>query len=119
MSKRVLTSCGIAAGAGLAAVCFLALSGCNTKITPNAQSASKDAPAGAAAPVETVPVKLEDLRRVSEATPAELLPYEKSDLYAKITGFLETIDVDYGETVKPGQELAVIFAPEMAKVLDQ
>ncbi len=119
MSRRVLPSCGIIAGAGLAAVCLMALTGCNTKSTPNAQAAAKDVPAGAATPVATVPVKREDLRRVSEAAPAELMPYEKTVLYANITGFVKEIRVDYGDRVKNGQPLAVLDVPELEKVLDQ
>jgi multidrug efflux pump subunit AcrA (membrane-fusion protein) len=93
--------------------------GCTAKTTPNAQGAPNDSPLGNATVVETVSVKREDLRRVSEATPAELMPYEATDLYANITGFLNKIDVDYGDTVKPDQVLAVISAPEMEKSLEQ
>jgi RND family efflux transporter MFP subunit len=59
------------------------------------------------------------LRRVSEATPAELLPYEQTDLYAKVSGFVKEIRVDYGDRVKKGAVLAVLHVPEMEKELEQ
>ena len=45
--------------------------------------------------------------------PGELAPYQAVDLYAKITGFVESIEVDRGSWVKKGQLLAVMTAPEM------
>ncbi len=119
MTRRNLARHCIFDGAWLAAFCVLALTGCNGKITPNAQAAANDASSPPATLVETVAVQHEDLRRVSEAMPAELMPYEKTDLYAKITGFLDKINVDYGDTVTEGQELAVISVPEMDKALVQ
>ncbi|PSL33357.1 RND family efflux transporter MFP subunit [Chitinophaga ginsengisoli] len=45
--------------------------------------------------------------------PAELLPYEYADLYAKVEGFVQDMKVDLGDKVKKGQVLAVIKAPEV------
>jgi RND family efflux transporter MFP subunit len=47
------------------------------------------------------------------------MPYEKTVLYANITGFVKEIRVDYGDRVKDGQPLAVLDVPELEKVLDQ
>jgi len=45
--------------------------------------------------------------------PAELLPYEKTDLFARVPGYLKEIKVDLGDHVRRGQTLALIEAPEM------
>ncbi|SHM15569.1 efflux RND transporter periplasmic adaptor subunit [Chitinophaga sp. CF418] len=45
--------------------------------------------------------------------PAELLPYEYADLYAKVEGFVQEMKVDLGDKVRKGQVLAVIKAPEV------
>lgn len=44
--------------------------------------------------------------------PAELLPYEKAELYAKVEAFVQKVMVDIGDKVKQGQTLAVLDAPE-------
>ncbi len=48
-----------------------------------------------------------------ERLPAELVPYERVDLYAKETGFLKTIKVDRGSKVKQGEIIAELEAPEL------
>ena len=46
--------------------------------------------------------------------PGELLPYLGVDLYPKVTGILQTLDVDRGSRVKRGQVLARLMAPELS-----
>ena len=45
--------------------------------------------------------------------PAELMPYESVDIYAKETGFLKAIRVDRGSSVKQGELIAELEAPEL------
>lgn len=45
--------------------------------------------------------------------PGELTPNEQVSLYAKIGGFVKTMQVDIGDPVKKGQLLAVLEAPEL------
>lgn len=45
--------------------------------------------------------------------PGELEPKEEVSLYAKIEGFVKTMQVDIGEYVTKGQLLAVLEAPEL------
>lgn len=45
--------------------------------------------------------------------PGELEPNEQVSLYAKIGGFVKTMQVDIGDYVKKGQLLAVLEAPEL------
>jgi len=51
--------------------------------------------------------------------PATLSPIAQVTLYAKVSGYLKTIHVDKGDTVKAGQVLAVIDDPELGQRLQQ
>ncbi len=46
--------------------------------------------------------------------PGELAPYQRVEIHAKVTGFVEAIHVDRGSFVKQGQALAELSAPELA-----
>jgi len=54
-------------------------------------------------------------RSLDETTtiPGELKPYQRVDIYAKVTGFVEAVHVDRGSFVKVGQMLAEMSAPEL------
>jgi membrane fusion protein (multidrug efflux system) len=45
--------------------------------------------------------------------PGDLAGYYQSSLYSKVTGYLKSISVDKGDTVRTGQVLAVIEVPEL------
>ncbi len=62
--------------------------------------------------VEVTAVKSQKLKTI-ERLPAELLPYETVDLYAKETGFVKSINVDRGSSVKQGELIAELEAPEL------
>jgi RND family efflux transporter MFP subunit len=51
--------------------------------------------------------------------PAEFRPYLQVELHAKISGYLEQINVDIGDRVKAGQLLAVLEMPELKSDLDR
>ncbi|NLR68865.1 efflux RND transporter periplasmic adaptor subunit [Chitinophaga varians] len=75
-----------------------------------APAAGADTPAS-----DTVPVfilKQDTLKKTAEF-PAELVPYENAELFAKVQGFVKEMKVDMGDRVKKGQVLAVIEAPEV------
>jgi RND family efflux transporter MFP subunit len=44
---------------------------------------------------------------------AELVPFQEIDVYAKESGYVKTLNVDYGTHVKAGQVLAVLEIPEL------
>ena len=44
--------------------------------------------------------------------PAELLPKERAEISAKVSGYIKSLKVDIGDPVKQGQVLAVLEAPE-------
>ncbi len=64
---------------------------------------------------DTVPVFIlqQDILKKTAEFPAELVPYENADLFAKVQGFVKEMKVDMGDRVKKGQVLAVIEAPEI------
>jgi RND family efflux transporter MFP subunit len=67
---------------------------------------------GAQTAVEVVPVAAKQVDRKLRL-PGEFAPYEKVDLYARVNGFVERVDVDRGSVVKQGQLLVLLSAPEM------
>ena len=48
------------------------------------------------------------------ALPGELTPYLAVDLYARVSGFVDRVNVDRGSMVKKGQSLVTLVAPELA-----
>lgn len=71
-------------------------------------------PSGAFAQgIETVAVASQTASRVI-VLPAELLPFQASALSARVSGFVETMAVDRGASVRAGQTLAVLAVPELA-----
>lgn len=70
---------------------------------------------------DTIPVfilKADTLKKTVEL-PAELAPYQRTDLYAKVQGFVRSMKVDIGARVKTGQTLAIIEAPEVNTRLEE
>jgi membrane fusion protein (multidrug efflux system) len=45
--------------------------------------------------------------------PGEIKPYQFADLYAKVTSYVQQVNVDMGSQVTAGQVLATLEAPEM------
>src|ERR1041385_4821676 len=45
--------------------------------------------------------------------PGEFLPYLSVPIHAKVTGFVEKVEVDRGSRVQEGQLLATLVAPEL------
>src|SRR5277367_3526668 len=88
-----------AAGVAAAIMC----SSCKQDATP-AALAEEPAPA---ARVERV-----DLAKIVPI-PAEFRPYVEVELHAKVSGYLDKMNVDFGDRVKAGQLLATIEVPEL------
>jgi RND family efflux transporter MFP subunit len=62
--------------------------------------------------VQTIrPKRGEIVRKVR--LPGNVVAYQEATLYAKVAGYLKTINVDKGDSVKEGELLAEIEAPEM------
>lgn len=45
--------------------------------------------------------------------PGELLPMERAEIFAKISGYVKNIKVDIGDAVQSGQVIAILEAPEI------
>ena len=75
-------------------------------------SPAKAAPTPAHPEVEVVAVRSQKLN-TTERLPAEIVPYESVDVYAKETGFVKSIKVDRGSRIRQGELLAELDAPEL------
>ncbi|HVM60620.1 MAG TPA: efflux RND transporter periplasmic adaptor subunit [Verrucomicrobiae bacterium] len=70
-------------------------------------------PAAAELPVVAV-AKVERQDLYHEVTiPAEFRPYEEVELHAKVSGYVDKMNVDFGDRVKAGQLLATLDVPEL------
>jgi len=104
-------------GLGLLLITALSLPSCQ-----NGESSKKErAEAQESEPsVEVNFVNLKKQKPESEITlPGDLLPWEETDIYAKVKGFVQEIYVDRGSKVKKGQLLATLVAPELTAKLEQ
>src|SRR5690242_19314378 len=63
-------------------------------------------------PLEAVRVVSRPLDRTI-TLPGELMPYLSVPIHAKISGFVEKVEVDRGSKVSEGQLLATLVAPEL------
>lgn len=94
----------------LAAAC-VSMSSCE-RHSIETQAASS---AGAASQLPQVDVTIVQSRKLQTtiSLPAELLPYEAVDVYARETGFVKSIKIDRGSMVRQGEIIAEIEAPEL------
>src|SRR6266705_2306045 len=76
------------------------------------------ATASAQAPVEVVRVVSKAVERQVKL-PGEFRPYLAVPIYAKLPGFVKRVAVDRGSTVKQGQVLVTLEAPEMLAQINE
>ncbi|MGD1068933.1 MAG: efflux RND transporter periplasmic adaptor subunit [Bryobacteraceae bacterium] len=76
------------------------------------------APAAKAVEVGVTPVKSMPLSR-SLTISSELVPFQEIDVYAKESGYVKQLLVDYGTRLKEGQLMAVLEIPELEQQLQQ
>lgn len=93
------------------ALMFFAL-GCNAASSDKGRNPPATSSPSTTITVSTVPVISKKLQ-TTIALPAQLTPYEQVDIYPKVTGFVETVTVDRGSRVQPGQLLVRLTAPEL------
>lgn len=87
------------------------LSGCGS-----ARNAGADDPANAPH-VAVVKAARLDLSNHLEIA-SEFLPYQEISVYAKVSGYIKKLDVNWGTHVKQGQLLAVLEIPELQQQVD-
>lgn len=83
--------------------------------TPSSEAASSSS---VALPVQTLPVQRRDLARTL-TLPGNVSPWLQATLYAKVPGYLKSVNADKGDVVKKGQLLAVLDAPEVEQLFQQ
>jgi len=87
-------------------------------VTAHAKAHTSQPLVSAAQSVAVARVSREDL--FNEITiPAEFRPYLKVELHAKVSGYVDKIDVDIGDKVKAGQLLAKLEVPELKDELNR
>jgi RND family efflux transporter MFP subunit len=86
--------------------------GCNQQpATPPEQPAQ---PTAAAPPaVKVVHPQKKDVRRLIERPGYNIEAFERTALYAKLTGYVRKWNVDMGDSVREGEILAELWIPEM------
>jgi multidrug efflux pump subunit AcrA (membrane-fusion protein) len=84
--------------------------GCHrpTDVTTHAPSQA-EAPAQA---VKTTKPVRQTIRRTIEQ-PGELMPFEQTPIFSKISGYVKQVHVDIGDPVRANDVLATLWAPEM------
>jgi RND family efflux transporter MFP subunit len=98
--------------AGIAATLIIALCSCSgekSKVEANADSAIT---------VGVTSVVTRTLGRQITLS-SELVPFQEIDVYAKESGYIRTLNVDYGSHVKQGQVMATLEIPELEAQLQQ
>ncbi len=90
---------------GLAALAGM-LTGCHQN--PESKAIAKKAGADSV----TVFLLTRDTVSKQITFPAELIPLERAEIFAKVSGYVGTLKVDIGDKVSKGQLLAVLEAPE-------
>jgi RND family efflux transporter MFP subunit len=87
-------------------------------VTAHAKAQAGPQPALQTLPVAVARVTRQDLCKVV-TIPAEFRPYLQVELHAKVSGYVEQINVDIGDRVKAGQLLAKLEVPELKNELDR
>jgi multidrug efflux pump subunit AcrA (membrane-fusion protein) len=107
--------CRLVCPAFLLAAAFLTLGGCSK---PEPVRAGND---GAASSIPTVGVTSVVRKPVARqlTVSAELVPYQETDVWAKESGYVTDLRVDYGSRVKKGDVMAVLEIPELEAQLKQ
>jgi RND family efflux transporter MFP subunit len=88
-----------------------AMSGCGASHKTAADAA--DAPA--APVVKVTRGNISDTLEIA----SEFLPFQEVDIYAKVSGYIQQLNVDYGSHVKQGQVLATLEIPELQQQIQQ
>jgi RND family efflux transporter MFP subunit len=82
-------------------------------------SSGKPADDAAHAPVAPVVTSHRENLTSQLSIAAEFQPYQEVNVYAKVSGYIQKLDVDWGAHVRQGQLLAVLEIPELEQQLQQ
>jgi RND family efflux transporter MFP subunit len=98
---------------GLAAILALGFSSCGGGRNEKAEASAQQAVTVGVTKV----VKKTLSRQITLSS--ELVPFQEIDVYAKESGYVQKLDVDYGTHVKAGQVMATLEIPELQAQLEQ
>lgn len=109
--------CGVRAKYALVGIAALAqlLVSCGGRGRAEAKQSAVPAQAPEVGVVKVIRKTLQRNLSVS----SELVPFQQIDVYAKESGFVQKLDVDYGTHVKAGDVMAVLEIPELQAQLDE
>ncbi|HEV2329898.1 MAG TPA: efflux RND transporter periplasmic adaptor subunit [Verrucomicrobiae bacterium] len=105
IEKRLIVSSGITA----AVLGGLLWTACHSRAENTENPSASD---DATPTVAVEKVTREDLSR-NVTIPAEFRPYVEVELHAKVSGYVNQMNVDFGDKVKAGELLATIEVPEL------
>ena len=91
---------------------IIGLSSCSEKSGDNVQASGAEPTVGV-----TKVVKKSLGHQITLSS--ELVPFQEIDVYAKESGYVRKLDVDYGTRVKAGQVMAVLEIPELEAQLQE
>jgi RND family efflux transporter MFP subunit len=96
--------------------CLFLLSSCDRASKAEGTSAAEQQ-----SQVVTVGVTKVERRPIKQllTVSSELVPFQEIDVYAKESGYVKQLLVDYGSHVKRGQLMAVLEIPELVAQIDQ
>lgn len=109
---------GIALVGAIALVMLRAEQPASPQLSHEAPPPADSSPSSATLPVQTLPVQRRDLTRTL-TLPGNVSPWLQATLYAKVPGYLKSMNADKGDVVKKGQLLAVLDAPEVEQLFQQ
>jgi RND family efflux transporter MFP subunit len=102
----------LGAAAILFSVTILTLPSCSGSRDKNVQASSETVTVGV--------TKVEKKSLGRELTlSSELVPFQEIDVYAKESGYVNKLNVDYGTRVKAGEVMAVLEIPELEAQLEE
>jgi RND family efflux transporter MFP subunit len=101
VNSRIIAACL------MAALALLTSCGGSGKVDANSKSSGAEG--------ISVGVTKVDRRALSRqlTQSSELVPFQETDVYAKESGYVKTLSVDFGTHVKAGQVMAVLEIPEL------
>ncbi len=118
--RAFYAAAAIMAAAAVGAVWLLSTAAGRPAVSGIASSGTERSAASATGVrVETVRVTREDLQRTTEPGPAELNPFEQTEIYANVSGFVKKVGVEIGDRLKKGDLIAEIEVPDLAKELER
>jgi RND family efflux transporter MFP subunit len=115
IKRNPRTRAGQYAAAALLSITLALTPGCNRS---RAHASSLEAPDAAIPTVGVAPVTVKLLERRLTVS-SELVPFQEIDVYAKQSGYVTDLRVDYGTRVKKGDVMAVLEIPELEQLLAQ